>query len=99
MSKPIEKVFIVWGGNQPLANIVCDELGKGKAKYSGIVGGGIPTNMFVGTQIISQIEQCSRATILIVINIITAIVYIFHGDWRRVAYWFAAAVIAFSVTW
>jgi hypothetical protein len=63
MSKPIEKVFIVWGGNQDIANIVSNELVK--CGFDGIVGGGIPTDMYIGTQIFSQINQCTRAIILV----------------------------------
>lgn len=63
MSKSIEKVFIAWGGNQPLANSVGAELGK--FGFGGLVGGGTPTDMFVGAQIFSQINQCTRAIILV----------------------------------
>ena len=38
-------------------------------------------------------------TILIVLDIAAAIVYACHGDWRRVIYWLAAAVITGSVTY
>lgn len=62
MSKPKEKVFIAWGGNQNLAQAVGIELGK--HGFLGIIGGGSPSDMFVGTQIFSQINQCTRAIIL-----------------------------------
>ena len=63
MSKSIEKVFVAWGGNQELAQAVGLELIK--HGYNGIVGGGIPTDMYIGTQVFSQIHQCTRAIILV----------------------------------
>jgi hypothetical protein len=59
----IEKVFIAWGGNQSLAKFVDYELRK--HGFTGVAGGGIPTDMFIGTQIFSQINQCTRAIILV----------------------------------
>ena len=38
-------------------------------------------------------------TILILLDIAAAIVYAWHGDWRRMIYWLAAAVITGSVTY
>ena len=38
-------------------------------------------------------------TVLIVIDIGAAIGYVPTGDWRRVVYWIAAAVLTFCVTW
>ena len=58
----IEKIFVAWGGNQPLAKLVSVELSK--CGFEAIVGGGLPTDLFVGTQIFSQINQCTRAIIL-----------------------------------
>jgi hypothetical protein len=63
MPKSIEKVFIVWGGNKPLADMVSAKLGE--SGFDGVVGGGTPTDMYVGTQIFSQIAQCTRAIILV----------------------------------
>lgn len=63
MIKPIEKIFIVWGGNQDIADMVSSELAK--VGFDGVVGGGIPTNMYIGTQVFSQINQCTRAIILV----------------------------------
>ena len=57
-----EKIFVAWGGNQPLAKLVSEELNK--YGFEAIVGGGTPTDLFVGTQIFSQINQCTRAIIL-----------------------------------
>ncbi|GHV94007.1 hypothetical protein AGMMS50293_03270 [Spirochaetia bacterium] len=59
----MEKVFIAWGGNQPLAKLVGEEMQK--YGYDGIVGGGTPTDTFIGTQIFSQINQCAHAVILV----------------------------------
>jgi hypothetical protein len=63
MPKSIEKVFIVWGGNKPLADIVSAKLKE--HGFDGTVGGGTPTDMYIGTQIFSQIAQCTRAIILV----------------------------------
>jgi len=63
MSKSIEKVFIAWGGNKPLADSVSVKLGE--RGFNGVVGGGTPTDMYIGTQIFSQINQCTRAIILV----------------------------------
>ncbi|MCL2065574.1 MAG: nucleotide-binding protein [Candidatus Cloacimonetes bacterium] len=63
MSKSIEKVFIAWGGNQDLAQLVRNEMNK--HNFDGIVGGGTPTDMYIGTQVFSQISQCTRAIILV----------------------------------
>ncbi|MDR1315798.1 MAG: nucleotide-binding protein [Spirochaetales bacterium] len=63
MPKSIEKVFIVWGGNKPLADMVSAKLGE--HGFDGVVGGGTPTDMYIGTQIFSQIAQCTRAIILV----------------------------------
>ncbi|MGL4943699.1 MAG: TIR domain-containing protein [Thermoguttaceae bacterium] len=63
MSKPTEKVFIAWGGNQHLARSIGEELIK--HGFSGIVGGGVPTDMYIGMQVFAQIHQCTRAIILV----------------------------------
>ena len=63
MSAQIEKVFIAWGGNQDIAKMISNELNK--HGFDGIVGGGTPTDLFIGTQVFSQIHQCTRAIILV----------------------------------
>lgn len=37
-------------------------------------------------------------TILIIIDIAAAAVYLGHGDWRKTIYWFAAAALTTTVT-
>lgn len=37
-------------------------------------------------------------TILIVLDLAAAAVYVCHGDWRKTIYWFAAAVLTITVT-
>ncbi len=37
-------------------------------------------------------------TLLIVINLATAAVYLTEGDWRKVVYWCSAACLTFVVT-
>jgi len=63
MSKTLENVFIAWGGNKPLADSV--SLMLKEYGFDGIVGGGTPTDMYIGTQIFLQINQCTRAIILV----------------------------------
>jgi hypothetical protein len=38
-------------------------------------------------------------TCLIVLDICAAVMYVPTGDWRRVIYWLAAAVLTTVVTW
>jgi hypothetical protein len=38
-------------------------------------------------------------TIMIGLSILAALAYIPEGDWRRVAYWLAAAILNASVTY
>lgn len=59
-----ENVFIAWSGNKDLA----DELGKlfeNNARLRAVVGGGIPTDMFIGEQVLDQISRCSYAILLV----------------------------------
>jgi hypothetical protein len=37
-------------------------------------------------------------TILIILDIFAALGYISDGDWRKIIYWLAAAVLTFTVT-
>lgn len=38
-------------------------------------------------------------TLLIILDICAACAYIPTGDWRKVAYWLAAAILTFCVTY
>jgi len=38
-------------------------------------------------------------TILILLDIFAAVVYITQGSWRKMIYWLAAAVLTFVVTY
>lgn len=38
-------------------------------------------------------------TILIVLDVAAAIGYVPSGDWRKIIYWIAAAILTFTVTW
>lgn len=38
-------------------------------------------------------------SILIVLQILSAVAYATNEDWRRVVYWLAAAALTWSVTW
>ena len=37
-------------------------------------------------------------TILIVLDVLTALAYLPAGDWRKVVYWLAAAALTYVVT-
>jgi len=37
-------------------------------------------------------------SILITFDLLAAVVYGFHGDWRRLVYWIAAATLTATVT-
>ena len=38
-------------------------------------------------------------TVLIVIDVLSAVPYFCSGDWRRGVYWIAAGLLTFTVTW
>lgn len=38
-------------------------------------------------------------TLLIILDVCAAIGYIPDGDWRKIIYWLAAAVLTFTVTY
>jgi hypothetical protein len=38
-------------------------------------------------------------TILIFLDVCAALSYLPTGDWRRIVYWLAAALLTFTVTW
>jgi len=38
-------------------------------------------------------------TLLIVLDVLAALAYVSAGDWRRVVYWLAAAVLTITVTY
>lgn len=46
-----------------------------------------------------KIDPRALPTVLIIIDVLAAIGYIPEGDWRRVIYWLAAAILTTSVTW
>lgn len=59
----LEKVFVAWGGNQRLAVKVANALSA--LGFDSVVGGGHPTELFIGSQVFSQIRGCTRAIILV----------------------------------
>ncbi|MDR1392404.1 MAG: nucleotide-binding protein [Bifidobacteriaceae bacterium] len=63
MKDAYERVFIAWGGNQRLAGAVAARLAE--SHFAAVVGGGTPTDRFVGTQVLSQIHSCTRAILLV----------------------------------
>lgn len=58
----MEKIFIAWGGNYTLAERVAKRLIKYKLDV--IIGGGKQETMFLGEQIINQMNSCNQAIIL-----------------------------------
>ena len=46
-----------------------------------------------------KIDPRILPTLLMVIDVLAAVVYVFDGDWRRVVYWLAAATLTGVVTW
>lgn len=46
-----------------------------------------------------MISERTMPTIMIVLSLLSAIGYIPSGNWRQVAYWLAAAVLTYTVTW
>lgn len=56
-------IFIGWSGNQPLA--LCLEKLIDNQINDAIVGGGTPQDMYIGAQVINQINQCSYAILLV----------------------------------
>lgn len=63
MVPSMNNVFIGWGGNQSLAYEIKNILQSDKNNI--IVGGGSPTDIFVGAQVIDQINQCNCAILLV----------------------------------
>ncbi len=60
----MDRLFIGWSGNQPLANELANIIRKGK-KFEPEVGGGVPTGRTVNEQVIDQMEKCNYAVILV----------------------------------
>jgi len=58
-----ENVFIAWGGNYDMAKMVGTKISR--RGFKGIVGGDNPTEMYVSETVFSQINQCTRAIILV----------------------------------
>ena len=46
-----------------------------------------------------MISERTMPTIMIVLSLLSAIGYIPSGNWRQVAYWLAAAVLTYTVTY
>lgn len=60
----MEKIFIGWSGNQSLANALGEKI-NAKGVNQAIVGGGRPTDMYIGAQVINQINDCDLAILLV----------------------------------
>ncbi len=60
----MNKFFIGWSGNKALADEV-SLLIDGNTRSRGIVGGGLPKDMYIGAQVINQIQHCNFAILLV----------------------------------
>ena len=60
----MSNIFIGWGGNKSLADKVADLI-MTKTDDHAIVGGGQPKDMFIGAQVIDQINRCDTAILLV----------------------------------
>ncbi len=60
----MDKYFIGWSGNQELAKELARKIEQ-HTKDSAIVGGGVFEDMYVGAQVIKQMQQCSCAILLV----------------------------------
>lgn len=60
----MSNVFIGWSGNKSLADKIAGLIMTRTGNHA-IVGGGQPKNMFIGAQIIDQINQCDTAILLV----------------------------------
>ncbi len=60
----MDKFFIGWSGNKPLADEVAKCIDE-NTKSRGIVGGGLPKDMYIGAQVLNQIQQCNFAVLLV----------------------------------
>ena len=60
----MDKFFIGWSGNMPLAEQVASLIEE-RTKNRAIVGGGQPKDMYIGAQVINQIQQCNFAILLV----------------------------------
>ncbi len=38
-------------------------------------------------------------TIMIILSVLSMVTYMYNGNWRMTLYWFAAALLTFSVTY
>ena len=60
----MNNIFIGWSGNKSLADKI-SELMVENTDARAIVGGGQPKDMFIGAQVIEQINRCDSAILLI----------------------------------
>ena len=60
----MNNIFIGWSGNKSLADKI-SELMVENTDARAIVGGGQPKDMFIGAQVIEQINRCDYAILLI----------------------------------
>ena len=56
-------IFIGWSGNKHLADKLADLISQSE-RMRPIVGGGVPSDMFVGAQVIDQINRCKKTILL-----------------------------------
>ena len=59
----MNNIFIGWSGNKNLADKLAKLINE-EGKFNAIVGGGVPSDMFIGAQVIDQINRCKKAILL-----------------------------------
>ncbi len=60
----MDNIFIGWSGNRPIAENIAKMINNTSSKKA-IVGGGEPKDMFIGAQVMRQIDQSNFAVLLV----------------------------------
>lgn len=60
----MENIFIGWSGNKPLADMLAQIINCNSNKKA-IVGGGSPKDMYIGAQVLNQINRSNFAVLLV----------------------------------
>ena len=61
----MNNIFIAWSGNRELAEELAKLINLDGNRFNAIVGGGVPTDMFIGAQVVEQINRCKKAILLV----------------------------------
>lgn len=60
----MDNIFIGWSGNKSLAESIAKIINI-RTKHKAIIGGGEPKDMFIGAQVLRQIDQSNYAVLLV----------------------------------